>query len=267
MVRKLILITIISTVIFSSCNLSFENGERKVEKIDHPILGEWIKNGHGRELLLDFKDNGFVEGEFSGNSRIKPVVKYFIDNDTIRFLDKEGYTCKGIGTYKIYQTKYYISFDVIDDKCSGRIKTMSGFWTKPGYKMLLDELDKEITITKNPELILNRGRIYLAVGDSKNAKLDFDKYILIDSTNPKVYINRAATRFPNDLEGVIFDCNKSIALDNKDKYAFFLRGLAKYDLGYEEEGCQDFKTAIRLGFSILKRAEQQKCSEYWIENE
>lgn len=267
MIKKLVLITIISITIFSSCDLNFESKEKKTEKIDSPILGEWIKNGHGRELMLNFKSNSLVEGEFVGNSTIRPVVKFFINNDTIHFLDKEGYTCKGVGTYKIYQTEYYISFDVIDDKCAGRIKTLSGFWTRPEYKDYLTKLDNEISNSSDPELLLNRGRIFMAVGNSKKAKMDFDKYILIDSTNPRVYIHRAATRFPDDLKGVIFDCNKSIAIDPGNKYAFFLRGSAHYDLGYEERGCEDFKKAIRLGFTILKRAEQQKCKEYWTEKE
>lgn len=264
---RLILIALLSIIMFSSCNLNLKENDNNSEKIDHPILGEWIKNGHGRELLLDFKNNGFVEAEFLGNTTTSPVVKYFIDNDTIRFIDKDGYTCKGIGTYKLYQTEYYISFDVIDDKCGGRIKTLIGFWTKPGYEDFLAKLGNEISNSSDKELLLNRGRIFLALGNSKKAKQDFDKYITIDSTNAKVYINRAATRFPDDMEGALFDCNKSITLDPYDKNAYFLRGLAKYELGYEEQGCEDFKTAIRLGFTILKRAEQQKCKEYWNEIE
>ena len=108
--------------------------------------------------------------------------------------------------------------------------------------------------------------MYMAIGKPKQAKLDFDSYIKYDTTNAIVFINRAGTRFPNDLEGVVTDCNKAIALQQNSKNAFFLRGLALYDLGKKEQACADFNKAIELGFSILRVAEKEKCSEYWKSN-
>jgi len=52
-------------------------------------------------------------------------------------------------------------------------------------------------------------------------------------------------------------------LEPENKNAFFLRGLAKYELGDEENACKDFSRTSELGFSILKIAEEQRYAEIW----
>jgi tetratricopeptide (TPR) repeat protein len=103
----------------------------------------------------------------------------------------------------------------------------------------------------------------MATAMVQKAKKDFDNYLLTDTLNSSVYINRAGTRFPNDLNGVVSDCNMAISLEPDNKNAYFLRGLARYELGEKEEGCEDFSKAIELGFSVLRIAEQEKCIDYW----
>ena len=103
----------------------------------------------------------------------------------------------------------------------------------------------------------------MATGMTQKAKEDFDNYLLIDTLNSRVFLNRAGTRFPNDLSGVVSDCNKAISLEPDNKNAYFLRGLARYELGEKEQGCEDFSKAIELGFSVLRIAEQEKCIDYW----
>jgi len=117
--------------------------------------------------------------------------------------------------------------------------------------------------TDDKKYILHRGRMYLALQNYELAKKDFDVYIKRDSSNAKVYINRAATRFPYGLKGIIYDCNKAIAIDSTDKNAYFLRGLANYGLDEKQKGCDDFQKSIDLGFEILKEAEYNKCSDFW----
>ncbi|NCC88511.1 MAG: tetratricopeptide repeat protein, partial [Clostridia bacterium] len=95
------------------------------------------------------------------------------------------------------------------------------------------------------------------------AKDNFDQYLSTDSLDARVYVNRAGTRFPGDLSGVIQDCSKAIALDPQNKNAYFLRGLAHYELGQKEQGCRDFEKAIELGFSVLRIAEQERCIDFW----
>jgi len=66
--------------------------------------------------------------------------------------------------------------------------------------------------------------------------------------------------------GVVADCNKAISLEPNNKNAYFIRGLARYELGEKEQGCEDFNKAIELGFSILRIAEQERCIDYWNQN-
>ncbi len=140
-----------------------------------------------------------------------------------------------------------------------------GFWTTPEYKKLLKKLDKDIAQSAELEDILSRARVLMAIGKAQGAKADLDTYILKDQTNARVYVNRAATRFPHDLKGVVADCSKAIALEPDNKNAYFLRGLAHYEQGNKQQGCNDFSRAIALGFTVLRYAEQNKCAEFWGE--
>lgn len=266
MKKAFILLTIITIGLLTSCN----QGTKKINqndpestKTENSILGKWVRIGHSGPISFDFKENGIIEGDFGNDRTIDIISEYEIRNDTIIFQDKEGKMCPEKGIYKIYENKYYIAFDLIDDNCNGRIKTTMGFWTKPNFKELLGELDKKLSNNPNANLQLNRARLYMAIGEPKKARPDFDNYIKSDSTNARVYINRAGTRFPNDMKGVVLDCNKAIALDSNQKNAYFMRGLALYELGEKEQACESFSKAIELGFSILRIAEQEKCAEYW----
>jgi tetratricopeptide (TPR) repeat protein len=206
-----------------------------------------------------------VEGDFGNDGSIDVVDGYELNGDTIKLTDKEGQMCQGDGLYKIRQTDYYLAFDLIEDNCGGRINTTMGFWTRPDFEDLIAILDKEISNSPTPASYLNRARIYMAIGMPEQAKADFDNYILHDSLNARVFVNRAGTRFPDDMEGVVSDCNKAVSIDPNNKNAYFLRGLARYELGEKEQGCEDFNKAIELGFSVLKIAEQEKCASFWNE--
>jgi tetratricopeptide (TPR) repeat protein len=253
-------------VFFCSCNSNKKQDKQVNEELDNTIVGKWVRIGHTGPISFDFKENGLIEGDFGNDQTIDIVAKYELSGDTIKFIDKEGKMCPDIGQYKVYQTKYYLSFDLIDDDCGGRIQTTMGFWTKPNFNDFLKTLDDEIAKSPNPDLFLSRARIYLATGMTNKAKDDFDNYLLTDTLDARVYINRAGTRFPNDLIGVVSDCNKAISLEPDNKNAYFLRGLARYELGEKEQGCEDFSKAIELGFSVLRIAEQEKCIDFWDKN-
>ncbi len=268
MKAKLILLAICTIGFLSGCNQSTKKNnqnEQNVVKPENLIHGKWVRIGHTGPISFDFKENGSIEADFGNNQTVDVISSYELSGDTIKFMDKEGQMCQGDGLYKVYQTDYYVSFDLIDDDCSGRINTTMGFWTRPDFNDLLKTLEDKLSESPEPELYLTRARIYLATGKSILAKKDFDKYLLTDTSNARVYVNRAGTRFPNDLKGVVSDCNQAISLDPKNKNAYFLRGLARYELGEKEQACADFRKAIELGFSILKIAEQEKCAEFWNE--
>jgi tetratricopeptide (TPR) repeat protein len=138
-----------------------------------------------------------------------------------------------------------------------------GFWIKPNFEELIAELSQKISTTNNPQLYLTRARMYMAMQKSQEAKSDLDIYLEQKPDDARALINRAGTRFPFDMEGVVSDCNKAIELDPKNKNAWFLRGSARSELGQKEAACEDFSRAIDLGFSILKIAEKSICAEFW----
>lgn len=232
--------------------------------VDHYILGKWVRQSQRGPIRLNFMENGFVETDKGMEGTSEVTSEYQIRNDTIVFFDERGgMACSGSGLYRIYRSDYYISFDLIRDECAGRIKSAMGFWVRPEYKDLLENLTEKISESEDPINHLNRARIYLATGKSVQAREDLDIYIQSDSTDSRAYINRAATEMPNNLESVVKDCTRAIKLDPGNKNSYFLRGLALYDLGEKERACADFKMAIELGFTALKYAEQHKCSEFW----
>lgn len=252
---------IVATVL--SCNTN-ENQKKQIGiDPENSVTGKWIRMGPTGPIGFNFKDNGLIETDFNNDDKIDVVTKYELSGDTIKFIDKEGKMCQTNGQYKMYLTEYYLSFDLLNDDCGGRIKTTMGFWTKPTFNDLIKELDYKISKSNSPKLHLNRARIFMAMGRVNKAREDFDTYLLTDSLDARVYVNRAATRFPNDLIGVVSDCNKAISIEPENKNAYFLRGLSRYELGEKELGCDDFTNAIELGFSVLRIAEQEKCAAYW----
>jgi tetratricopeptide (TPR) repeat protein len=263
MKTKLIFYILLSTGVSFACNSNKKQNFQTITKSENTLIGKWVRIGQIGPVGFEFKDNGLVEGDFGNDQTVDLISRYELSGDTIKFIDIEGNMCEGYGQYKVYQTDYYVSFDLIDDGCSGRIKTTMGFWTRPDFNDFLKTLDDEISKSPESELYLNRARIYLATGMTKLAKDDFDKYLLTDTLDARVFVNRAGTRFPEDLNGVVFDCNKAISLDPNNKNAYFLRGLARYELGEKEQGCEDFSKAIELGFSVLRIAEQEKCGDFW----
>lgn len=227
------------------------------------ITGQWVRIGPAGPMALNFKSDGIVEGDFGNDRTIEIVSEYGIKGDHIIFNDKEGAACPEPGKYKIHLSDYYIAFDLIEDNCAGRLRSTMGFWVRPDFNDLLSKLSDDIANAADPEDFLNRARMYMAIGKSAEARQDFDQYIKHDPSDARVFVNRAGTRFPDDMQGAVEDCNKALALEPNNKNAYFLRGLASFELGHKEQACEDFYRAIELGFIILKEAEYEKCAEYW----
>lgn len=227
------------------------------------LEGTWLKFGPAGILTLEFKNESIVETDLGNDGTVDVISDYEFHGDTIVFTDVRGETCPGEGSYLMDLREEYVSFDLIADSCAGRIRSTMGFWTRPNFQQLIKDLDQEIQDNPDPDLLLTRARVYMASGQSMNAKANLDRYIRQDSTNARAYLNRASTRFPKDMQGALEDCNEAISLDPDYKNAYFLRGLALYSLGKKEEACADFSTAIGLGFTILRQAEWSKCAKYW----
>jgi len=267
--KTLKLFLILSSIIFTfSCN-NKKTKDKSLTSIeitqpnDSTLIGIWKHMSPQGPMKIHFKENGTVETDLGDNNSIDIISNYTLKTDTIEFFDKEGQSCPNAGAYKVYNRGFTVSFDVLDDLCNGRIKSTSGFWVRPNHIEQINQLNSIIEKTDDKKYILHRGRMYLALRNYKLAKKDFDMYIKRDSLDAKVYINRAATRFPYGFKGIVYDCNRAIALDSTDKNAFFLRGIAYYGLDEKQKGCDDFQKSIDLGFEILKEAEYNKCKDFW----
>ena len=227
------------------------------------ISGDWIRKGPAGQLRLHFDQQNKAEVDFGNNKTVDVLADYILSGDTIRFTDKEGAMCPGVGVYKVYATADYLAFDLIADDCGGRIQTVMGFWTRLDYEDRLKQISSKIDQEANLEYLLSRARMFMALGKSMEAKADFDTYLVDNEPTARVLINRAGTRFPDDMEGAIVDCTKALELEPFNKNAYFLRGLALFETGRKEEACSDFMQAIELGFKVLKEAESEKCAEFW----
>jgi hypothetical protein len=263
--KRLLALAVFIVLIFTGCNQ--KNQPNYSEKtIDEQLIGTWLKFGPQGIFTIEFKESGIVETDMGNDGIIDVISEYKISGDTVFFKDIKGETCPQEGKYRVLVMDEYVAFDMLDDECGGRIKITNGYWTRPDYQEKLKVLEEEIKANPDIELLLTRARIFLSISQSKNAKADLDRYIQQDSSNARVFINRAATCFPHDMEDALADCNRAIELEPDNKNAYFLRGLALYDLGRKEEACDDFATAINLGFDILRIAEQEKCAEFWANN-
>ncbi|MCU4156792.1 hypothetical protein J1N10_12450 [Carboxylicivirga sp. A043] len=263
-----LLLLLLPLVLASGCQSKKTNDKAQAsvkiaEVNDTTIVGRWKRISPIGALIVHFKEDGTIETDFGADATVDLISTYTLLSDTIVINDQEGKACPDAGIYKINNQGYTLSFDLQDDLCNNRIKAMSGYWVRLNYLEQIKALSSHIDKTKKLNDILHRGRMYLALGEAKLARNDFDTYLKRDSSLAKVFVNRASTRFPHGLHAVVVDCSKAIALDATDKYAFFLRGLAYYGLGEKQKGCDDFRTAIDLGFEILEEAEAYKCKGYW----
>mgnify|MGYP006296505907 CR=1 FL=1 len=262
MKKSFLLLPWLLILLFTGCNQQ-QSENQKSSGIENQPEGTWIKFGPAGIHTLEFKEKGIVETDLGNDGTIDVVSEFKVLGDMVLFSDVRGETCPGEGRYLMDLRDEYVSFDLVADSCAGRIKSTMGFWTRPNFQKLIKDLDQEIQENTAPDLLLTRARVYMASGQSKKAKSDLDQYISQDSTNARAFLNRASVRFPQDMQGALADCNKSVSLDPVNKNAYFLRGLALYSLGKKEKACADFNTAIELGFTILRQAEWSKCAEFW----
>ena len=225
--------------------------------------GTWLRIGPQGPTSLTFSPDGTVSCDFGMDRSVEVISAYTLKDHIISFNDIQGVTCPGPGEYYITVTAYYLGLDLKNDSCAGRVKATMGYWVRPEFEQDLKTISEEIGRSADPDWYLTRARIFLATGKSREAREDLDRYILTDTLNARAYLNRAATGFPGNPRDVIPDCNRVIELEPGNKNAYFLRGLALYQLGREEEACDDFYRAIELGFQVLKEAEHERCKEFW----
>jgi len=245
------------------------SGEQTASRADEttdklePLLGTWVKVGPSGPVHLEFSSDSTVQGDFGGDGAIDITSRFILDGNEISFQDRSGRTCPEKGKYQIDIQDHYLAFNIIQDECIGRVQTTLGFWTRMDHAERVKDLEAQMAQSHDPALSLTRGRVYLALGETEKARADFDHYLAHDTTDARAYVNRAATRFPDDMMGIIHDCDRATAIDPNLTNAYFLRGLALKSLRNPKRACSDFQRAIELGFTLLQSAEKASCADYW----
>lgn len=94
---------------------------------------------------------------------------------------------------------------------------------------------------------LVRGITKYQFGDNKGALEDYNLSIRYDSTDAKVYSNRASVRgILGDYKGALDDCNKSLAIEPEYINAINNRAVARLYLNDLKGAFEDYTTSIRL---------------------
>jgi len=97
---------------------------------------------------------------------------------------------------------------------------------------------------------LNIGFKLSLMGKYKESLPYFDKSIQLSPDQAYAYNNRGYSKLMlNDLDGALSDINKSIKLDPVNSYAYKNRGLVYKAQGKLKKACEEWDTALKLGFT------------------
>lgn len=103
----------------------------------------------------------------------------------------------------------------------------------------------------NVEIIVNRGITKGKMGDYDAAIEDFNFVISRKPEFASAYSNRGlAFAFKKDYDAAIADYTKALSLEEEGN-TYFNRGLAYYNLGYDEKALTDFNFAVLLNFDRI----------------
>jgi len=109
---------------------------------------------------------------------------------------------------------------------------------------------------EEPRSYLNRGIVYIEMGEHDNAIDDCNKVIALDPGYAEVYNNRGWAYFQKGLfDRAIQDCNQALLLDPDMTTAYHTRGMAYKGKGLFDMAKNDFQKSCELGDS-------NSCKEY-----
>jgi tetratricopeptide (TPR) repeat protein len=121
--------------------------------------------------------------------------------------------------------------------------------------------DKAIELNPNAaDTYYNRGNLKLDLHDYAGAIEDYTKAVELNSRHAEAYCSRGIARQRlRMLNEALFDYNRAIELKPDFADAFYHRGLLKNDRGDRDGGCDDLRTATRLGEPQANEAVSGLC--------
>ena len=88
----------------------------------------------------------------------------------------------------------------------------------------------------------------------------YDKSIELNPNNSVAFHHRGLAKgLLNDFGGALFDLNRAIELDPNYAQAYSNRGSIKIRMGKSDDGCEDYYTAVRLGYDDANLEIQKYC--------
>ncbi|MBN1756379.1 tetratricopeptide repeat protein [bacterium] len=219
--RWKLLAILILTLALLSCSKKREETEQHSSVW---VVGTWVKTTEDAEipiLILKLKPDSTFGADMIDDDELEVYGTYSVKGNVMTFTDKGGdYACLNKqGIYEVLGFEDELILKLLEDPCAGRGEQMKGTWIN------LQRYQREI-----------------------------DRFTLLIQNNPlnaAFYENRATYRglFLKDLDGAMEDYNKAIELNPNFAQAYFNRGLARYSIQDKEGACQDWHTALELGFS------------------
>jgi tetratricopeptide (TPR) repeat protein len=92
-----------------------------------------------------------------------------------------------------------------------------------------------------------RGECAASMGDSAQARLDFDSALVLTPRDPVLFNSRGFYRYAmfNDHPRAIQDYDRAIKMNPNYSFAFNNRGWSKYKLGHPDDAIKDITLAVR----------------------
>jgi tetratricopeptide (TPR) repeat protein len=101
--------------------------------------------------------------------------------------------------------------------------------------------------TRNTEIYLMRGRLFVSQGEYSKAQKDFSRILIIDPHNSEAAVEKAKVfMLKGHIQQSIPVSEMAIGFDEKNWEAYYVRGKAYYDLEKYPEALKDFNMAIKL---------------------
>jgi protein O-mannosyl-transferase len=128
------------------------------------------------------------------------------------------------------------------------------------FEAAMDDLSHAIRLNPSfSDAFFARGNLERVTKNYPDAFRDYSRVLEIDPANPAALNNRAIVRGEQgDFAGAVLDLNKAIEINPGLSSAWYLRGVAKFQLGIN--GCDDLQKALSLGYKDAQRALDYFCN-------
>lgn len=195
-----------------------------------------------------YKELGEYDKAYEDIERVLKVDQTNSDNLVLR-----GFLLARKGKIDSAKTDYFDAI-AIDSNAYAFNNLASIHMDNGSFDTALTYCNLAINRNKDPIFYNNRGYLYELMEQSRNAILDYDIAIMLDSIQPFYYYNRSISRYHvNDIQGCIDDLSNAIRILPEFKECYYYRGIAYHDLGCHDLAYNDLIKAEELGVPYARK--------------